>query len=134
MTASIERGSGSGLAVTGARAALSPSQSAARPVPHPIHASLTRTRLYMGVERTVIAIEGTLCAALLFGVGLSFATAGLIALVMLLVHPTMVWATARDPQATEVFIRARAYGDFYTTHAGLGTASRKPRASIPPAR
>ena len=33
-----------------------------RPTAHPIHASLVRPRLYMGVERPVIAIEGTIAA------------------------------------------------------------------------
>lgn len=132
-------GSGNGAATGsatdgGGRAASSAPQPATHPTAHPIHASLTRSRLYLGVERTVIAIEGTLCAALLFGVGLSLATVGLIALVMLVVHPVMVWATARDAQATEVFLRARAYADFYATHAGLGKPGRKPRASVPPGR
>lgn len=135
MSLTGQSGTGSGSpGASGGHAGLPAPLSAVHPVAHPIHASLTRARLYLGVERAVIAIEGTLCAALLFGVGLSFATVGLIALVMLLVHPVMVWATARDPQALEVFMRARAHGDFYMTHAGLGRAGRKPHASIPPAR
>ena len=99
-----------------------------------VYKSLHRPLTYLGVERTVVAIEGTLCAALLFGIGLSLATLGLIAMVMLIVHPAMVWVTAKDPQATEILLRTRAYADFYTTHAGLRKTGRKPRPSIPPGR
>ena len=51
-----------------------------QPAEHPVHASLVRPVLYLGVERHVVAVEGTLCLALLFGVGLSLATLGLVAL------------------------------------------------------
>ena len=96
---------------------------------HPIHGSLIRQTLYLGVERTVIALEGTLCLAVLFGVGFSLFTAALVALVVLVIHPVMVWVTARDPQATEIAIRSRAYDDFYSPHAALGITSsgRNPR-------
>ena len=105
-----------------------------RPTAHPIHTSLVRPRLYMGVERTVIAIEGTIAAALVFGVGLSFVTLGLILIVWLLIHPVMTWVTSRDVQASEVFLRARPYPDFYATHAGIRRPHRRPRPSIPSAR
>lgn len=105
-----------------------------RPAAHPIHASLIRPRLYMGVERTVIAIEGTIVAALVFGVGLSLVTLGVVLVVWLLMHPVMAWVTSRDVQASEVFLRARPYADFYTTHAGIRRPHRRQRPSIPSAR
>jgi type IV secretory pathway TrbD component len=102
---------------------------------HPIHGSLVRQTLYLGVERTVIALEGTLCLAVLFGVGFSFVTAALVALVVLVIHPVMVWVTAKDPQATEIAIRSRAYEDFYAPHAALGISrggrSARPRPTLP---
>lgn len=104
------------------------------PTAHPIHRSLTRSRLYLGVERPVIAIEGTIAAALVFGVGLSLLTVGLIVLVWLLVHPVMVWITGKEPQASEVFLRARRYADFYAPQSGLSQAHRRPRPSIPRAQ
>lgn len=125
MTVAGHDGPGTG---SGGRAAL----SAPLPVAHQIHASLTRARLHLGVEPAVIAVKGTLCAALLFGVGLSLATVGLIVVVMLIVHPAMVWVAAKDPQATEIFLPTRAYADFYTTHARLRKTGRKPRPLIPP--
>lgn len=116
------RGMGSGTDMT------------ARPTSHPIHPSLIRPRLYLGVERPIVAMEGTIAAALVFGVGLSLVTVGLVLLVWLLLHPVMVWVTSKDAQASEVFLRARAYADFYAPQATLRPAPRRPRPSIPPAR
>lgn len=97
---------------------------------HPLHTSLVRPTLYLGVERHVIALEGTLGLALLFGVGLSWATAGLIALIVAVVHPTMIWVTTRDPQATEIAVRSRVYADFYAPHATLGGPTLRPRPTL----
>lgn len=99
----------------------------------PLHASLVRPMLYFGVERQVIAVEATLVAALLFGVGPHLATLVVAAVVLLAVHPAMVWLTARDPQATEVFLRSRGYADYYAPHAAVSARARSPRVrpSVP---
>ena len=39
------------------------------PAAHAIRQSLVRPMLYLGVERTVIAVEATLCLALICGAG-----------------------------------------------------------------
>lgn len=101
---------------------------------YPVHPSLVRPVLYLGVERTVIALEGTLCLALLFGVGVHLLTLGLVALVLLVIHPTLVWVTSKDAQATEVYVRSRAYADFYVPHATIHAPVRTPRPSVPKAR
>jgi type IV secretory pathway TrbD component len=105
---------------------------------HAIHGSLVRQPLYLGVERTVLAVEGVVCLAVLFGVGLSFVTVALIALVVAVIHPVMVWITARDPQATEIAVRSHAYADFYAPHAALRMSGQdrisRPRPSISRAR
>lgn len=104
------------------------------PVAHPIHPSLIRPRLYLGVERPIVAVEGTIAAALVLGVGLSFVTVGLVLLIWLLLHPAMVWLTSGDAQASEVFLRARAYADFHAPQAMFRQAHRRPRPSVPAAR
>jgi type IV secretory pathway TrbD component len=101
---------------------------------HRVHASLVRPVLYLGVERPVIAFEATLCLAMLFGVGLHLVTACLVGVVVLVIHPSMVWLTTKDPQATEVYIRSRAYADHYAPHGSTRTAGRPPRPSIPGVR
>ena len=102
---------------------------------HPLHESLVRQTLYLGVERTVLGMEGTLCLALLFGVGFALPALALMALVVLVIHPVMVWVTARDPQATEIAVRGRTYADYYAPHAALhpsGAArAPRPRPSVP---
>lgn len=101
---------------------------------HGVHPSLVRPVLYLGVERPVIAFEATLALAVLFGVGVHLITLGLIGVVILVIHPSMVWLTARDAQATEVYIRSRAYADYYAPHGSVGTRGRAPRPSIPGVR
>src|SRR4051812_33416090 len=106
------------------------------PHEHPLHASLVRPIHYFGVERQVIAVEATLVASLLFGVGPQLATLVVAAVVLLVLHPTMVWLTARDAQAVEVYLRSRAYADYYAPHTSVTTRRRSPRVrpSIPRAR
>jgi type IV secretory pathway TrbD component len=98
--------------------------------------SLVRPVLYFGVERPVIAFEGTLVAGLLFSVGPHLVTLLVAAVVVLVIHPTMAWLTARDPQVTEVFLRSRAYADYYAPHASVASRHRPPRvrASVPRVR
>ena len=103
-------------------------------VAHGIHPSLVRPVLYVGVERPVIACEVTLALAVLFGVGLHLITVGLVGVVILVIHPSMVWVTARDAHATEVYIRSRAYADYYAPHGSARTHGRVPRPSIPGVR
>ena len=105
-----------------------------RATAYPVHASLVRPVLYLGVERTVIALEGTLCLALIFGVGVHLLTLGLVVFILLVIHPTLVWVTGKDAQATEVYVRSRAYGDYYAPHADIHTRARTPRASVPKPR
>lgn len=87
--------------------------------------------LYLGVERPVIAFEATLCLALLFGVGIHLVTLGLVGSIVLVIHPTMVWVSTRDPQAAEVYVRSRSYSDYYAPHGSLRRSARSPRPSIP---
>jgi type IV secretory pathway TrbD component len=105
---------------------------------HPIHGSLVRHTLTLGVERHVVALEITVCLAVVLGVGVSVPALCLVAVVALAIHPALAWATARDPLATEVYIRSRSYADYYaphaTAHAALHTHVPRPRASLPKVR
>jgi type IV secretory pathway TrbD component len=92
-----------------------------------------RPELTLGVERHVAGVEATLCFALLCSRGIGLGTLGIVALVVAVIHPVMVWLTAKDPQATQVFARSRRYADFYATHSAEATV-RAPRPSIPRVR
>lgn len=99
-----------------------------------VYPSLVRPELTLGVERQVAGIEATLCAALLFGARPSVASVMLVVVVLFVIHPVMVWLTARDPEVTQIYARSRRYGDFYQPHGMLHTTPRAPRPSIPKVR
>ena len=103
-----------------------------RATEHPLRVSLVRPILYFGVERPVIAFEATLVMGLLFSVGPRLATLLIAAIVVLILHPTMAWLTARDPQITEVYVRSRAYADYYAPHVTVASERvTRVRASVP---
>jgi type IV secretory pathway TrbD component len=99
-----------------------------------IHPSLVRPELTLGVERQVAGVEATLCFALLFGARLSIATVSLVAIVVVVIHPVMVWLTAKDPEVTQIYARSRQYADFYAPHSTLWRTPRAPRPSLPRVR
>jgi type IV secretory pathway TrbD component len=99
-----------------------------------LHPSLVRPALTLGVERHVAALEATLGLALVVGVGPSLLTIGVTALLIVGIHPAMVWLTARDPQATEVYLRSRRYADYYAPAAVVDAPTPRPAASVPRAR
>ena len=104
------------------------------PAAHAIRQSLVRPMLFLGVERTVIAAEATLCLALICGAGPHLPSFAICAFVVMVFHPTMAWLTASDPRVVEIYIRSRSYRDFYLPHATVRQSSRTPQPSVPPAR
>lgn len=104
------------------------------PAAHAIRQSLVRPMLYLGVERTVIAVETTLCLALICGAGPHLPSFAICAFVVLVLHPTTAWLTADDPLVVDIYMRSRTYHDFYLPHATVHQLSRKPQPSVPAAR
>ena len=121
------------VAAKGAGHAAAVPQSVA-PAAHAIRQSLVRPMLYLGVERTVIALEATVCLALVCGAGPQLPTFAICAFVVLVLHPAMAWLTAKDPLTLEIYLRSRAYRDFYAPHASVRRPGRASRPSVPPAR
>lgn len=103
-------------------------------ITHPIHAALIRPVLFAGVEYAVAITEGTLVVALLVGVGLHLATMALATAILAVVHPVLVRLTARDPHATQVYLRSLRYADYYTPSAPLRSAHRPVSPSVPSLR
>jgi hypothetical protein len=58
-------------------------------------------------------------------------TFGVCAFVVLVIHPTMAWLTAKDAMVVEIYMRSRAYRDFYAPHAAAERAGIKAQTSIP---
>jgi len=104
------------------------------PAAHAIRQSLVRPMFYLGVERTVIAVEATLCLALICGAGPHLASFVICGFVVIALHPTMAWLTAKDPSVLEIYLRSRAYRDFYAPHAAVRRPGRRAKPSIPAMR
>lgn len=105
------------------------------PTVHALHASLVRPVLYLGVDRMVIVLEATAVFALVLGLGVHVATVALALGIVVVLHPALVWLTARDPQAVDVYLRSRVYDDFYAPHESLARArakrARAPKRAVP---
>lgn len=99
-----------------------------------VHQSLVRPQLYLGVERHVVALEATLCAALLFAARPSVLSVGAIAIVLLVIHPTFAWLTNAEPMVTELYLRHASYAEYYAPRATLAGRHRVPQVSIPASR
>ena len=93
-------------------------------LPRRVHPALLRAVLYAGVERPVIALEGTIAAALVFTVGPRLVTLAVIVVIVLVIHPAMAWATSRDPLATAIYVRSLRWRDYYAPHGTLRTRGR----------
>ena len=106
----------------------------AEPHEHPIHTSLVRSVLTLGVERHVLALEATLVLALVLGAGVTTLTLVLGAGIAFALHPVLVWVTTRDPLATAVALRSRGYADYYAPQAAVHRSPPRPHPSVPDPR
>jgi type IV secretory pathway TrbD component len=113
---------------------LSPESAVMTDTGAPIHPSLVRADLTLGVERHVAGVEVTLCFAVLFGARVSLASLLLVGLIVFVIHPAMVWITTSDPEVTAVYARSLRYGDFYVPHGLPWSRSSGCRPSIPRVR
>jgi type IV secretory pathway TrbD component len=119
-------GAGTASGVLGSGRASARSSTAGGPgaldsagLPRRVHPALLRAVLYAGVERPVIALEGTIAAALVFTVGPRLVTLAVIVAIVVVIHPAMAWATSRDPLATAIYVRSLRWRDYYAPHGTL---------------
>ena len=87
----------------------------------PIHVSLTRPLLLGGAERELVLANGTIIAALLFGVGFHWASLTVAALLATAGHWGLRRAAGHDPQLSRIYLRHIRYQDFYTAQAAVQT-------------
>jgi type IV secretory pathway TrbD component len=104
------------------------------PEAHVIHAALYRPVLMAGVDRGLVIIEATLVTALVVMGGLDWRTLSAAALLVLVLHPTMAWATRADEAIGEVYVRSLGAQDFYPAVGGFRARPAAVRPAIPPAR
>jgi type IV secretory pathway TrbD component len=104
------------------------------PEPHVIHSALHRPVLMAGVDRGLVIIEATLVTALVVMGGLDWRTLSVAAVLILVLHPAMAWATRTDSMIAEVYVRSLGAQDFYPPVASWRARPAAVRAAIPPRR
>ena len=85
----------------------------------PIHQSLSRPLLLAGAERALVLVNGTLIAALIFGVGVHWASLGMAALLATLGHWGLTRAARHDPQLSRIYVRHVRYQEYYPARAAV---------------
>lgn len=101
---------------------------------HRIHPSLVRTPLFAGAEPAAAIVEASVAFALVFVVGLHWATLLLAGFWLTGVHSVMAWIAKQDPQMTTLYIRSTFARDYYPPHARIDAPAPLPKPSIPQRR
>jgi type IV secretory pathway TrbD component len=105
--------------------------AAATPGKHPLHASLYRPVLYAGVAPQFLLFEATAVFLLLFEVGPHLLTLLLSLFYCLVFHPLAAFLCAKDPQATDLYVRSLRGADFYAAGAPLRAKAWPPDPALP---
>src|SRR5437667_6904443 len=85
----------------------------------PIHLSLTRPLLLAGAERELVLVNGTLIAALIFGVGFHWTSLTMAILLATVGHWGLTRAAKHDPQLSRVYVRHIRYHEYYPARAAV---------------
>lgn len=85
----------------------------------PIHPSLTRPLLLAGAERELVLVNGTLIAALVFGVGFHWASVTMAIVLATLGHWALTRAAKHDPQLSRIYVRHIRYLEYYPAQAAV---------------
>jgi type IV secretory pathway TrbD component len=104
------------------------------PEAHVIHSSLHRPVLMAGVERGLVIVEATLVTALVVMGGLDWRTLSVAALLAVVLHPALAWATRADAGIAEVYVRSLGAQDFYPAAASWRARPAPVRPALPRGR
>lgn len=99
-----------------------------------IHSALHRPVLMAGVDRGLVIVEATLVTALVVMGGLDWRTLSVAAVLVVVLHPAMAWATRADSMIAEIYVRSLGAQDFYPPVAGWWARPAPVRPAIPPRR
>jgi type IV secretion system protein TrbD len=89
----------------------------------PIHSSLTRPLLLGGAERELVLVNGTMVAALIFGVGFHWVSLAIAALLCTVGHWTLTRAAKYDPRLSRIYVRHVRYQPYYPARPLTGAPS-----------
>src|SRR5213594_333706 len=90
----------------------------------PIHLALTRPLLLAGAERELVLVNGTIIAALIFGVGFHWVSLTIAGLLATGGHWALTRAATYDPRLSRVYVRHIRYQEYYPA---------RPLSAAPPA-
>jgi type IV secretory pathway TrbD component len=99
----------------------------------PVHQSLVRVPRYAGVDRSFLVLEVTLVVCLGYLMGLSWATAVVVVVVVGVVHPLMVRLSNADDLLPQLLTRTLMQADAYGPLSPVDTSPRRPSRSVPTA-
>ncbi len=97
----------------------------------PVYQSLLRTPRFAGVDRSFLVLEVTLVLAVAVGMGVSWATLVVVAVVVGVTHPLLVALTRRDDMMTSVATRALTQAPSYAPLGPVETSPRRPARAVP---
>ena len=83
----------------------------------PIHRALTRPVLLAGADRELVLANGVVVIALLFGIGFSWYTASVSAVLLIVGHWGFVLLAKRDPDIRRVYVRHVRLATYYPAAA-----------------
>lgn len=102
-----------------------------RPRTIPIHQALTRPVLLAGADRELVLANGVVVAALLFGIGLSWYTAAVSAVLLGIGHVALVLLAKHDPEIRRLYVRHIQLQAFYPGAAREVRRAPIVHASVP---
>ena len=79
----------------------------------PVHSALLRPILIGGADRELALANGVICVALIFGIGVSKYTLGVVALLLTIGHWGLVRVCRYDPFFRHVYVRHVQLRDYY---------------------
>jgi type IV secretion system protein TrbD len=86
-----------------------------------IHPSLTRPLLLGGAERELVLMNGTIIAALIFGVGFHWVSLSIAALLATAGHWVLTRAAKYDPRLSRIYVRHVRYQSYYPARPLIAT-------------
>jgi type IV secretion system protein TrbD len=87
-----------------------------------IHTSLIRPLLLAGAERELVLLNGTIIAALIFGVGFHWGSLGIAGLLATLGHWGLTRAAKFDPRLSRIYVRHVRYQVYYPARPSTAAA------------
>lgn len=96
-----------------------------------LHQSLVRPILLMGAERSLTILNGTLCAILIFGMGLSLATTVITVGLCAFIQIGLVLLAKSDAQMVLVLKRHLSYEGYYPAASSVLSSIKPTTPTLP---